>query len=52
MPPKNINNNNNNNENADLKRQLEALQQKVNKICERNKQLEKRVGVLENVKEN
>lgn len=46
----NNNNNNNNGENADLKRQLEALQQKVNKICERNKQLEKRVDVLENTK--
>ena len=47
MPPKN-----NQSSEAELKRQIEALQQKVNKLCDRNKELEKRVDVLENSKRN
>ena len=35
---------------AELKRQLESLQQKVNKLANNNKSLEEKVDVLENTK--
>ena len=53
MPKQNNQNQNNNNNNineAELKRQIESLQQKVNKLLNKNKSLEERVDVLENSK--
>lgn len=50
MPPKQNNNNNNNADVAELKKQIEALQQKVNKLFNKNKTLEERVDVLDNTK--
>ena len=47
--PSSKQNNNTNNE-AELKRQIESLQQKVNKLFAKNKSLEERVDVLENTK--
>ena len=46
MPPKH----NKDSEAAELKRQLESLQQKVNKHANNNKSLEEKVDVLENTK--
>ena len=50
MPKQNNQNNNNNINEVELKRQIESLQQKVNKLFNRNKSLEERVDVLENTK--
>ena len=47
MPPKQ---NKDSEATAELKRQLEALQQKVNKLANKNKSLEEKVDVLENTK--